>query len=114
MERLSHTYGVQLLAKVIFGFSPDIVMSPLALPRRILEPWVNELVSQCSGALQDVLRQLKQRPTFEEQWPEQYRAGLVKGKTRILKLESIRTQKTTMDQILQKRKDVYDWWQSIA
>jgi hypothetical protein len=114
MERLSQTYGVQLLAKVIFSFTPDIVMSPLALPRYILEPWIDELVPQSLGALQDVLLQLKKRPTFEEQWPDQYRAGLAKGKARVLKLESIRTQSTTMDQILSQRKDVYDWWQSIA
>ena len=84
MERLSQTYGVQLLAKVIFAFTPDIIMSPLSLPRYLLEPWLNELISQCSGALQDVLVQLKRRPTFQEQWPDQYQQGLAKGKARVL------------------------------
>ena len=114
MERLSQTYGVQLLAKVIFGFSPDIVMSPLALPRPILELWIDELVPDTQGAMQDILLQLKSRPTFEEQWPDQYRAGLARGKARVLKLESIRTQSTTMDEILSKRKDVYEWWKNIG
>ncbi len=114
MERLSQTYGVQLLAKVIFSFSPDIIMSPLALPRHLLEPWLDELISDATGAMRDVLIQLKQRPTFEEQWPDQYIKALVKGKTRILKLESIRNQSITMDEILKQRKDVYDWWQTIA
>ena len=114
MERLSQTYGVQLLAKVIFSFSPDIIMSPLALPRHLLEPWLDELISDATGAMRDVLIQVKQRPTFEEQWPDQYIKALVKGKTRILKLESIRNQSITMDEILKQRKDVYDWWQTIA
>jgi hypothetical protein len=114
MERLSQTYGVQLLAKVIFSFSPDIIMSPLALPRHLLEPWLDELISDATGAMRDVLIQLKQRPTFEEQWPDQYIKALVKGKARILKLESIRNQSVTMDEILKQRKDVYDWWQSIT
>jgi hypothetical protein len=114
MESLAQRYGVQLLAKVIFSFTPDIVMSPLALPRHLLEPWLDELITETSGAMRDVLTQLKQRPTFEEQWPDQYRSGLVKGKTRILKLESIRNQSVTMDKILKQRKDVYDWWQSIT
>ena len=114
MERLSQTYGVQLLAKVIFSFTPDIVMSPLALPRHILHNWVDELLPNTTGAMRDILVQLKNRPTFEEQWPDQYRAGLAKGKARVLKLEQIRTQKTTMDQILSERKDVYEWWQNIG
>jgi hypothetical protein len=114
MERLSQTYGVQLLAKVIFAFTPDIIMSPLALPRYLLEPWLNELIPQCSGALQDVLVQLKRRPTFQEQWPDQYQQGLAKGKARVLKLESIRNQKITMEQILSQRPTIYQWWCSIA
>jgi hypothetical protein len=114
MESLAQRYGVQLLAKVIFSFTPDIVMSPLALPRQLLEPWLDDLISNTSGAMRDVLKQLKHRPTFEEQWPDTYRAGLAKGKARILKLESIRNQSVTMDEILHQRKEVYDWWQSIA
>lgn len=114
MERLSQAYGVQLLAKVIFAFTPDIIMSPLALPRYLLEPWLNELIPQCSGALQDVLVQLKRRPTFQEQWPDQYQQGLAKGKARVLKLESIRSQKITMEQILSQRPTIYQWWCSIA
>jgi hypothetical protein len=114
MESLAQRYGVQLLAKVIFSFTPDIVMSPLALPRRLLEPWLDELIVTATGAMRDVLVQLKNRPTFEEQWPDQYRAGLVRGKARVLKLESIRTQPTTMNEILSGRPEVLDWWNKIA
>ena len=114
MEKLSQTYGVQLLAKVIFSFSPDIVMSPLALPRPLLDPWIDELAGRSAGAMRDVLLQLKNRPTFEEQWPDTYRAGLVKGKARVLKLESIRTQKITMAEILAQRPAVLEWWNQIA
>jgi hypothetical protein len=114
MEKLSQTYGVQLLAKVIFSFSPDIVMSPLALPRHLLDPWIDELAGRSAGAMRDVLLQLKNRPTFEEQWPDTYRAGLVKGKARVLKLESIRTQKITMAEILAQRPAVLEWWNKIA
>ena len=110
MERLSQEYGVQLLAKVIFSFSPDIVMSPLALPREILDPWLDELIPQSSGAMQAVLVQLKNRPTFEEQWPSTYRESIQRGKQRILKLEKIRTQRVTMTDILAKYRD----WETIG
>ena len=114
MEKLSQTYGVQLLAKVIFSFSPDIIMSPLALPRHILDPWIDELAGRSAGDMRDVLLQLKNRPTFEEQWPDTYRAGLVKGKARVLQLESIRTQSITMAEILAQRPAVLEWWNEIA
>ena len=113
IQSLSQTYGVQLLAKVIFSFSPDIIMSPLALPRRLLDPWIDELAGRSAGAMRDVLLQLKTRPTFAEQWPDTYQAALAKGKARVLKLEQIRTQKITMTDILAKRPDVLEWWMDI-
>jgi hypothetical protein len=64
--------------------------------------------------MRDVLLQLKNRPTFAEQWPDQYRAGLAQGKARVLKLESIRTQPTTMAEILSARPAVLKWWNEIA
>jgi hypothetical protein len=114
MMALAAELDVQMLAKVIFSFSPDIVMSPLALPRSILDPWIDELAGRSAGAMRDVLLQLKNRPTFEEQWPDTYQAGLVKGKARVLKLESIRTQPITMAEILSHRPAVLEWWNEIA
>lgn len=115
MTDVANELGVEMLAKVIFSFTPDIIMSPLALPRGLLNKWVDRLVPNTNGAMRDILLQLKNRPTFEEQWPNEYRAGLAKGKERVLKLESIRPNApTTMDAILQKDKEVYRWWNEIA
>jgi hypothetical protein len=114
MNALAEELGVQMLAKVIFSFGPDIIMSPLALPRSILDPWIDELAGRSAGAMRDVLLQLKTRPTFAEQWPDTYRAGLANGKARVLKLESIRTQKITMTDILSHRPEVLEWWMKIA
>ena len=103
-----------MLAKVVFGFSPDIVMSPLALPRELLDPWIDELKHSIDkGALSDVLDQLKIRPTFAEQFPETYTKGLIKGKKRILELEKIRKDVYTMRDILAERPAVLKWWDSI-
>ena len=114
IRQLAQTHGVDVLAKVIFAFSPDIVMSPLALPRTLLDPWIDELVRQVDGALRDILVQLKTRQTFEEQWPDSYRQGLARGRARVLQLESIRTQKITMAEILIERPAVLEWWNNIA
>jgi hypothetical protein len=115
MQKLANDLGVDILAKVVFSFSPDVVMSPLALPRFVLDPWVDEIINAgVAGPMKDILVQLKTRPTFQEQYgEEQYQQGIARGRARVLKLESIRTQSTTMDEILSKRPDVYEWWQSI-
>lgn len=115
IQQLAQQYGVDLLAKVIFSFTPDIVMSPLALPRHLLNTWVDELLVDCtSSEMQGILTQLKNRPTFEEQWPDKYRAGLVKGKQRVLKLESIRQSSTNMETILNSRPQIGAWWREIS
>jgi hypothetical protein len=114
MNSLAQELGVEMLAKVIFSFSPDIIMSPLALPRALLDPWVDELAGRSAGAMRDVLLQLKNRATFEEQWPDQYQAGLSNGKARVLQLEKIRTQSVTMTDILGSRPEVLEWWMKIA
>lgn len=115
IQNLANELGVDVLAKVVFSFSPDIVMSPLALPKEILHPWVDEILDQLkvSGALRDILVQLKTRPTFAEQWPDTYHQAIVQGKRRILQLEQIRTQKITMTDILSERIDVLEWWMNI-
>jgi hypothetical protein len=114
ITELARQFGVDILAKVIFSFSPDIIMSPLALPRHLLEPWLDELIAETSGAMRDVLTQLKNRPTFEEQWPDTYKQSLAQGRARVLQLEQIRTQSITMTDILSARPEVLKWWMEIA
>ena len=88
-------------------------MSPLALPRELLHPWLDEIIPTVSGALQDILVQLKTRPTFAEQWPTEYQDGLIRGIQRIKKLEFIRKDVYTMKDILAERPEVLKWWNSI-
>jgi len=113
IQQLADKLGVDVLSKVVFSFSPDIVMSPLALPKDILHPWIDELVPQVRGALRDTLIQLKTRPTFQEQWPDEYREGISRGKHRILRLEQIRDQKTTFTDIISLRPEALKWWMTI-
>ena len=114
IQHLAHELGVDVLAKVVFSFTPDIVMSPLALPRELLHAWIDEILSVIEiDSLKDILVQLKTRPTFAEQWPDRYQQALLQGKRRILELERIRTNPCTMDSILIQRPDIYKWWSSI-
>jgi hypothetical protein len=114
ITQLAQQLDVDILAKVVFSFSPDIILSPLALPRQLLEQRVDKLLPLTAGALRDVLLQLKQRPTHAEQWPDQYQSGLAQGKRRILKLERIRGDTFTLSDILATDPAIKEWYDSIA
>ena len=114
IQKLADEFGVDILAKVVFGFSPDIILSPLALPRELLDKKVDSLVTTLpAGALKDILLQLKNRQTFAEQWPDTYQAGLAKGKRRILQLEQIRGDSYTLADILSADNKILEWYESI-
>ena len=114
IQQFADELGVEILAKVIFTFSPDVILSPLALPREILDRKIDEIITSVkSSALRDVLLQLKQRPTMEEQWPDEYQTGMQKGKRRILELEHIRKDTFTLDNILQRDPEIHAWWKDI-
>ena len=116
---LCDEFNVDLLSKVIFAFSPDILLSPLALPRTVLEPLIDgiqerikPLITHRTQSLWDTLEHLKTRPTFEEQFPDTYKREAKEGKAHLLKLESIRKDvKIKMEDILVG--DVLKWWKNI-
>ena len=115
IQKLADEFGVDLLAKVVFSFTPDIILSPLALPRELLHSKLDNIITNLpNGALKDVLLQLKLRPTFAEQWPDTYAEGLAKGKARMLQLESIRQDTYTLADILKQDPEIYEWYQNIA
>ena len=118
---LSKELNTQLLAKTIFAFTPDIAMSPLALPRETLHNYVNQVLDRIRPhhttqqlPLLDVLEQLLTRPTLEEQFgKESYYDGMKKGKQRIIRLESIRKANIDMATILERDPGMHKWWNSI-
>ena len=115
IQKLADEFGVDLLAKVVFSFTPDIVLSPLALPKELLHSKLDSIITNLpNGALKDVLLQLKSRPTFEEQWPDTYQAGLAKGKHRILQLEKIRGDTYTLANILEEDTNILEWYNEIT
>ena len=78
MFDLSKELNVTILSKVTFSFTPDILMSPLALPREILNRLLDNFLDYANREgynnnqqpLIDLVQQLKHRPTFQEEWPD--------------------------------------------
>jgi sulfatase maturation enzyme AslB (radical SAM superfamily) len=116
IQELADELDVDILAKVIFSFSPDIVLSPLALPRELLDATVDRLTRDLpAGALKDVLQQLKSRQTFGEQWGDgEAAAQLSRGKQRIEQLETIRGDTYTLADILHADPKIGAWYDAIA
>jgi hypothetical protein len=114
IQKLSTELGVDILAKVIFSFSPNIILSPLSLPKHLLHNRIDQITKDLPpGAMRDVLLQLKHRPTFEEQWPDTWQEGLVQGKRRVLQLEKIRKDSYTLADILKQDPEIYEWYNTI-
>jgi len=117
---LSKELHTMLLAKVTFTFSPDVILSPLALPKHILHRYVNDLLAVIKPAsthlqqpLVDVLEHLLTRKTMQEEWSSTFGSGLSKGKNRVIQLEKIRNDTFTMNDILKQDGEIYEWWQQI-
>ena len=119
MYKLSKQLKVPLLCKKVFSFSSDVLMSPLALPREILNAVVTEVQDRLDDkptvfnmAFLDGLQDLKNHPTNEEKYgKDEYTDGLKRGKARLEHLDKIRG--TDITKILSKDKRILDWWTSI-
>ena len=109
MFDLSRELNTEILTKVMFTFSDDEILSPLALPKELLHTIIDEalaymepLATRKQRSLIDVIKNLKNRETF---------TPTKKGKQRQESIDKIRGQDIT--KILSRDKRVLEWWTSI-
>ena len=121
--RLSKRFNVEMLTKVVFTFTPDIVLSPLALPRKLLDEIVDELLDfiepradRNQQSLIDVLKNLKIRPNIEETWPDTFKRQLQEGKIYQEDIGRLRKdyKKITLPQILSQDDRLINWWEAVG
>ena len=109
MFDLSQELNTEILTKVMFTFSNDEILSPLALPKELLHTIIDEALeymepraTRKQRSLIDVIKNLKNRETF---------TATKKGKERQERIDKIRRQDIT--KILAKDKRILDWWKTI-
>ena len=109
MFDLSRELNTEILTKVMFTFSNDEILSPLALPKELLHTIIDEALeymepraTRKQRSLIDVIKNLKNRETF---------TATKKGKERQERIDKIRRQDIT--KILAKDKRILDWWKTI-
>ena len=109
MFNLSVELDIQILTKVMFTFSNDEILSPLALPTELMHSIIDEALEYIEPratwkqqSIIDVLKNLKTRPNF---------VATQKGKQRQERIDKIRGQDIT--KILAKDERMLEWWTSI-
>lgn len=110
--------NVKTYFKFTFAFDPSIVMSPMCLPKHIIVPLCDELIAYMKPKVTnktqvfiDSLENLKQRQSFDEEWPDTYQQGLKNGKGQVQFLEGIRKCNITFRDILNE--SAKEWWDAI-
>lgn len=112
IDALASELGVDLLSKVTFAFTPDIAMSPLFMPRHILERVVQEKLAVVQHkALVDTLEHLLTRPTFQEQWQDEYDIARGRAKRRIEYMDTSRAGVNWSDVCVDS--EFREWWNAI-
>ena len=111
--------NVKSYFKFTFAFDPSVVMSPMCLPRDVLEEVVYDLLAYIEPRMTDKthvyktsLVNLLNRENFEEQWPDTHKQGWQTGKKYMNYLDSIRNDNLTFRDTLTYQ-SAKDWWDSI-
>ena len=113
--KLARDLDSDILAKVIFSFTPNIILSPLALPRDLLDKWIDDIAPNLEDSpLRQVILQLRERPTFQESWPDSWRRELIAGKARIERIDALRGSRHALGDILKSHRGFHDWYESIS
>lgn len=121
MFDLATDLRVRVISKVTFAFDPRVVLSPLSLPRKLLDPILDDLIDYMeprvtaqTQSMVDTFKELKRRPCFEETWPEIVDREFAMGRSYQRELANRRKdgvgRRLSMEQVLMARPEVYEWW----
>ena len=97
-------------------------MSPFALPRKVFDEFIDELIDYCQGrvntktsSILDTLIEMKSRPVFSEKYSENWEEGFVKGRNYQRRLAKIRNDgqnnQIQIEDIYGQRQKVLEWWE---
>lgn len=114
---LSRELNAPIMAKVCFTFSSDVAMSPLILPRELLDSVVTNALNKIEPKatrlqrpLIDVLKNLLTRKTCAEQWPEDS-DGLRRAVGQIVQMDKRRG--TSFAEQVQGT-EIESWWARLS
>ena len=113
--------NVHTLIKTTFSFDSTIIMSPMMIPRRILNPIIDDIVEYITPKIEKnpkhsywltCMADLKSKQTFEEQYPD-HAKGIKHGKERLQLIDAHRGDTGKIEKIFSQNKELLEWWNSI-
>ena len=119
MFDLAMELDVNTLIKTTFSFDSTIIMSPLMMPRHILDPILDDIIQHVEKGrgvgkqiYYEALTDLKTKKTFEEQYPNHIE-GIKIGKERIKTIDAFRGNEGKIESIFSQNKELLEWWNKI-
>ena len=110
---------VRIETKRMFAFHPDIVFSPMAWPREILNRIIDDVLAYIKPRIthkqESVVRELeamKTAPTFQEEWPDRAQEAFFRGRAWQDRIAEIRGREINMriEDIYEDDPELYAWW----
>ena len=117
---LSKELDVRIETKIMFAFHADVMFTAMAWPRHILNSEIDNLLTYMKPSaghkqqtLITTLEAMKNRLTHEEAFPNDYKKAAKNGKNWLKKLETIRKDEYTIDDIYSQNADLINWWKNL-
>lgn len=112
---------VRMEVKVMYGFDPFVIQHPLAVPKHILHPFLNKLIKKIEpkvtrkqSAVLATLKELLNRPSFEESFHGNYKAEFFRGRDYLREIAKRRNDgqngKLNYEMIYAAEPAILDWW----
>ncbi len=120
LAKVATELNVSIYPKLVYAFDSSLLMSPLALPRNILENIIDKVISDVysldnpkMSPLIQLLENVKTRKTFREDYPD-WREGFNKGKEKLQEIAKIRKDgengRLKIKDIFSSNSEVLNWW----
>lgn len=113
--------NVHTLIKTTFSFDSTIVMSPMMIPRHILNPILDDIIEYAKEKVKkypkiqnyiSCFEDIKSKKTFEEEYVD-WEEGILKGKENIHRVDKYRNTVGKLEEIFSKNKELIEWWNGI-
>ena len=112
---------VHTLIKTTFSFDSTIIMSPMMIPRHILDPILDDLIeyatekAKINPKIQNYVEcflDIKSKKTFEEEYDD-WQDGIRNGKEQMKKTDIYRNNPDTLNEIFSENDELIKWWKTI-
>jgi len=121
MIDITSKLDVHTLIKTTFSFDSSIVMSPMMIPRHILEPILDDIIeyakrkAKYNPKIQNYItcfEDIKKKQTFQEQYSD-WEQGLKRGKAKLKMIDAFRGNEGKIEEIFSNYQPLLEWWNSI-